>query len=48
MDGISKESVVNKDGDDEEQTSFNSVYIYADSERVVHLHRFDSWRVCAV
>ena len=31
MDGISKESVVNKDGDDEEQTSFNSVYIYADS-----------------
>ena len=31
MDGISKESVVNKEGQDEEQTSFNSVYIYADS-----------------
>ena len=31
MDGISKETVVNKDGENEEQPSFNSVYIYADS-----------------
>jgi DNA-directed RNA polymerase subunit beta' len=31
MDGISKESVTNRDGDEEEQDSFNSVYIYADS-----------------
>jgi len=31
MDGISKESVVNKDGEDDEQESFNSVFMYADS-----------------
>ena len=31
MDGISKESVINRDGDEEEQDSFNSVFIYADS-----------------
>ncbi len=31
MEGLSKESVVNRDGDTEEQASFNSVYIYADS-----------------
>ncbi|MEM6709652.1 MAG: DNA-directed RNA polymerase subunit beta' [Pseudomonadota bacterium] len=31
MDGISKESVTNREGEDEEQASFNSVYIYADS-----------------
>ncbi len=31
MDGISKESVVNSEGKDEQQDSFNSVYIYADS-----------------
>jgi len=31
MDGISKETVVNRDGEDEEQSSFNSVFIYADS-----------------
>ena len=31
MDGISKETVVNKEGDSEEQASFNSVYMYADS-----------------
>ena len=31
MEGISKESVVNREGKDEEQPSFNSVYIYADS-----------------
>ncbi len=31
MDGISKESVVNRDGEQEEQSSFNSVFIYADS-----------------
>ncbi|MGB1374003.1 MAG: DNA-directed RNA polymerase subunit beta' [Aequoribacter sp.] len=31
MDGLSKETVINKDGEDEEQASFNSVYIYADS-----------------
>ena len=31
MDGISKETVTNRDGEDEEQDSFNSVYIYADS-----------------
>ena len=31
MDGISKETVTNRDGDDEEQASFNSVYMYADS-----------------
>ncbi len=31
MDGISKESVINRDGEEEQQESFNSVYIYADS-----------------
>ena len=31
MEGLSSESVVNKDGDKEEQESFNSVYVYADS-----------------
>ena len=31
MDGISKETVVNKEGEDEEQASFNSVFMYADS-----------------
>jgi len=31
MEGISKETIVNKDGVDEEQASFNSVYIMADS-----------------
>ena len=31
MDGISKETVVNRDGEDEEQASFNSVFMYADS-----------------
>ena len=31
MDGISKELVVNKSGEEEQQASFNSIYIYADS-----------------
>jgi DNA-directed RNA polymerase subunit beta' len=31
MEGLSKETVVNREGDKEEQDSFNSVYIYADS-----------------
>ena len=31
MKGISTESVINRDGEEEEQTSFNSVYMYADS-----------------
>ena len=31
MDGLSKETVKNRDGEDEVQESFNSVYIYADS-----------------
>ena len=31
MDGISKESVVNREGQAEEQDSFNSAYMYADS-----------------
>ena len=31
MDGISKEVVINRDGEEEEQDSFNSVFIYADS-----------------
>ncbi len=31
MEGISKEDVVNRDGVEEQQASFNSVYIYADS-----------------
>ena len=31
MDGISKTTVKSKKGDDEEQASFNSVYMYADS-----------------
>jgi DNA-directed RNA polymerase subunit beta' len=31
MDGISKETVINKEGEDEEQSSFNSVFMYADS-----------------
>ena len=31
MEGLSTESVINKDGEEEQQESFNSVYIYADS-----------------
>ena len=31
MEGISKETVTNREGEDEEQASFNSVYMYADS-----------------
>jgi DNA-directed RNA polymerase subunit beta' len=31
MQGLSKESVINRDGEEEQQDSFNSVYIYADS-----------------
>ena len=31
MEGISKESVTNRDGEEEQQDSFNSVYMYADS-----------------
>jgi len=31
MDGLSKESVTNRDGEQEQQDSFNSVYMYADS-----------------
>jgi DNA-directed RNA polymerase subunit beta' len=31
MEGLSKESVINRDGEEEQQPSFNSVYIYADS-----------------
>ena len=31
MEGLSKETVVNRDGEDEDQASFNSVFIYADS-----------------
>ena len=31
MDGISKEAVTNSEGNEEQQDSFNSVYIYADS-----------------
>ena len=31
MDGISKETVRNREGEDEEQASFNSVYMYSDS-----------------
>ena len=31
MDGISKEIVVNRDGEEEEQPSFNSLFLYSDS-----------------
>ncbi len=31
MEGLSTEPVVNKEGDEEQQESFNSVYVYADS-----------------
>ena len=31
MEGLSKEAVINRDGEEELQDSFNSVYIYADS-----------------
>ncbi len=31
MDGLSTEPVINREGDEEQQESFNSVYIYADS-----------------
>ena len=31
MKGLSKEKVINRDGGEEEQDSFNSVYVYADS-----------------
>ncbi len=31
MEGLSKETVINRNGEEEQQDSFNSVYIYADS-----------------
>ena len=31
MEGLSTETVVNREGKEEEQESFNSVYVYADS-----------------
>ena len=31
MEGLSSETVINKEGDEEQQESFNSVYVYADS-----------------
>ena len=31
MEGLSTEAVINKDGEEEQQESFNSVYVYADS-----------------
>ena len=31
MEGLSSEPVINKDGEEEQQESFNSVYVYADS-----------------
>jgi DNA-directed RNA polymerase subunit beta' len=31
MEGLSTETVINRDGEEEQQASFNSVYIYADS-----------------
>ena len=31
MEGISKETIINRDGKEEQQASFNSVFIYADS-----------------
>ncbi len=31
MEGLSKETVINRDGEEEQQASFNSVYMYADS-----------------
>ncbi|MFV8818735.1 DNA-directed RNA polymerase subunit beta' [Haliea sp. E17] len=31
MEGLSKETVINREGEEEEQPSFNSVYMYADS-----------------
>ena len=31
MEGLSKETVINRDGENEEQASFNSVFVYADS-----------------
>ena len=46
MDGISKEKVVNRDGKDEDQASFNSVYIYSDSGARGSPAQIDSWPVC--
>ncbi|MEE4191935.1 MAG: DNA-directed RNA polymerase subunit beta' [Halieaceae bacterium] len=31
MEGLSKETVINREGEEEQQDSFNSVYVYADS-----------------
>ena len=31
MEGISKEAVINRDGEEEQQASYNSVFMYADS-----------------
>ncbi|MCP3692167.1 MAG: DNA-directed RNA polymerase subunit beta', partial [Planctomycetaceae bacterium] len=31
MEGLSKETVINREGEEEQQDSFNAVYIYADS-----------------
>ena len=46
MEGISTESVINKEGEEEQQDSFNSVFIMADSGARGSPLRFVSWRVC--
>lgn len=48
MDNLQTETVINRDGQEEKQVSFNSIYMMADSVRVVLRHRFVSLLVCVV
>jgi DNA-directed RNA polymerase subunit beta' len=48
MANLSSETVINRDGEEEQQDSFNSVFMYAIQVHEVHPHRFVSWPVCVV
>lgn len=48
MDNLQTETVINRDGVEEQQVSFNSIYMIPTPVRVVLQHRFVSWLVCVV
>ncbi len=47
MENLNKEIVVNRDGEDEQQDSFNSIYMMADSGARGSRRRSASWPACA-
>lgn len=48
MENLSSETVVNREGEEEQQESFNSIYMMANRALVVLQHRFVSLPVCVV